>query len=155
VVEDDALQRVALSEFLSDRDVDVVHAVLEEEIQRPVRLALRNVTECSRTEDRARALVAGPAERRAGVDPLVAVDPDHPGPDSGRDEVGPGEVAGRWHVASGPQSAATGLPGGCLSWRQTDAGSTLPAFGDSGGPHLGAYVTPGTGCVLRRCWLRC
>jgi hypothetical protein len=42
----------------------VIHTVLEEQIQRPLRIRVRNVAERRRTEDGSRALVAGAAERR-------------------------------------------------------------------------------------------
>lgn len=42
----------------------MIHTVLEEQIQRPLRICVRNVAERGCTEDRARALVAGAAEWR-------------------------------------------------------------------------------------------
>ena len=46
--------------------VDVVHAVLEEELERPIRLSLGDRGQCGGAEDRARALVACLPERRRG-----------------------------------------------------------------------------------------
>ena len=46
------------------RRVDVIHAVLQEKIQRSLGVCVGNTAERRRTEDRASALVAGPTERR-------------------------------------------------------------------------------------------
>ena len=44
--------------------VDVIHAVLEEQLQRSLRVGVGDMAQPRRTEDRARALMAGLAERR-------------------------------------------------------------------------------------------
>ena len=49
------------------RRVDVVDAVREQQLERRVRFRLRDVAERRGAEDRAGALVAGPAERRFAI----------------------------------------------------------------------------------------